>query len=64
MSIPVCDSVVAKRVYKSCPIALSHSVTLVDLVELHLLDFDVIFVMHWFHTGYASIDCRTRVVRF
>ncbi|XP_049414730.1 uncharacterized protein LOC125877491 [Solanum stenotomum] len=36
------DSVVARKVYRSCPISLSHKVTLVDLVELDMLDFDVI----------------------
>jgi len=58
------DSVVAKRVYWSCPISLSHKVTLIDLVELDMLDFDVILGMDWLHACYASIDCRTRVVKF
>mgnify|MGYP003624051582 CR=1 FL=1 len=61
---PVGDSVVAKRVYRKCPISLSHRVTLVDLVELDMLDFDVILGMDWLHSCYASIDCRTRVVKF
>ncbi|XP_049356909.1 uncharacterized protein LOC125821531 [Solanum verrucosum] len=59
VSSPVCDSVVAKRVYKRCPISLSHRVTFVDLVELDMLDFDVILGMDWLHDFYASIDCRT-----
>ena len=29
-----------------------------------MLDFDVIFGMDWLHACFASIDCRTRVVRF
>ena len=29
-----------------------------------MLDFDVIFGMDWFHVCFASIDCRTRVVKF
>ena len=33
------DSVIAKRVYISCPILLSNRVTLVDLVEQDMLDF-------------------------
>jgi len=64
ISTPVGDLVVAKRVFRRCPIFLSHRVTLVDLVELDMLDFDVILVMDWLNVCYASIDCRTRVVKF
>ncbi|XP_015167771.1 uncharacterized protein [Solanum tuberosum] len=60
MSTPVCDSVIAKGVYRGCPISLSNRVTLVDLVELDMLDFDVILGMDCF----ASIDYKTRVVKF
>jgi len=45
VSTPVGDSVVAKRLYRRCPIFLSHRVTLIDLVELDMIDFDVIFGM-------------------
>ncbi|KAH0680946.1 hypothetical protein KY285_021901 [Solanum tuberosum] len=57
VSTPVGDSVVAKRVYRGCPISLSHKVTLVDF-------FDVILGIDWLHACFASIDCRTRVVKF
>ena len=55
---------VAKRVYRRCPVLLSDKVTLVDLVELDMLDFDVILSMNFLHACYSSINCRTRVVRF
>ena len=29
-----------------------------------MIDFDVIFVMDWFHFLFASIDCRTRMVKY
>ena len=64
VSTPVGDSVVAKRLYRSCPILLSNRVTLVALVKLDILDFDVILGMDWLHVCFASIDCRTRVVSF
>uniref|UniRef100_M1DLT6 Gag-pol polyprotein n=1 Tax=Solanum tuberosum TaxID=4113 RepID=M1DLT6_SOLTU len=64
VSTPIGESVIAKRVYRDCPISLSHRVTLVDLVELDMLDFDVILEMDWLHACFASIDCRTRVVKF
>uniref|UniRef100_A0A0V0H6A2 Putative ovule protein n=1 Tax=Solanum chacoense TaxID=4108 RepID=A0A0V0H6A2_SOLCH len=44
ISTPVGDSVVAKRVYRICHISLSRRITLVDSVELDILDFDVILV--------------------
>lgn len=35
-----------------------------NLVELDMVDFDVILGMDWLHVSYASVDCRTRVVKF
>ena len=58
------DSVLAERVFRSCPILLSNRVTLVDLVELDMLEFDVILGMDWLHDCFASFNCRTRVVQF
>ena len=64
VSTPVGESVVAKRVYRNCPIMLPNRVSYVELVELDMLDFDVILGMNWLHACYASIRCRTRVIRF
>ena len=64
MSTPVGESVVAKRVYRNCPIMLPNRVSYVDQVELNMLDFDIILGMDWLHACFASIDCRTRVARF
>ncbi|KAH0725404.1 hypothetical protein KY284_001269 [Solanum tuberosum] len=58
------DSVVDKRVYRGCPIFLFDRVILLDLVVLYMLNFNVILGMDWLHACYASINCRTRVVRF
>ena len=38
-------------------------VTNVELVEHDMFDFDVISGMNWLHACFASIDCRTRVVK-
>lgn len=46
----------AKKVYRSCPISLSHKVNLVNLVKLNMLHFYVILGMDWFHACYASVD--------
>ena len=63
VSTPVGEPVVAKRVYRNCPIMLPNRVSYVDLVELDILYFDVILGMDWLHACFASIGCRTRVVR-
>ena len=43
---------------------LPNIVSCVDLIELDMLDFDVTLGMDWLHACFASINCRTRVVRF
>ena len=48
------ESVIAKRVYRNCPIRLPNRVSYVELVELDVLDFDVILGMDWFHACFAS----------
>ena len=63
VSTPVGELVVAKRVYRNYPIMLPNRVTYVELVELDMTYFDTIF-MDWLHSCFASIDCRTRVVKF
>ena len=51
------DSFVSKRVYGKCLVMLPNKVTLVDLVELYMFDFDIILGMDWLHACFASIDC-------
>ena len=45
VSTLVGDFVVGKRVYRKCLVSLAHRVTLVDLVELDMFDFDAILGM-------------------
>lgn len=58
------ESIITRRVYKGCPISLSNSVTLVDFLELDFFDIDVILKIDLIHSFFASINCRTRVVKF
>ena len=51
-------------VHRNFPIMLPSSVTYVELVELDMFYFNVILGMDWFHACFASIDCKTRVVKF
>ncbi|KAH0689359.1 hypothetical protein KY289_016717 [Solanum tuberosum] len=64
VSTPIGESILAGRVYRDCPISVNHKSTMADLVELNMVEFDVILVMDWLHACYASVDCRTRVVKF
>ena len=64
VSTPVVDLVIGKRVYRNYPIILPNRVSYVELVELDMVDFDVILGMDWLHACFASIYCRTRVVKF
>ena len=43
---------------------LLNRVSYVELLELYMIDFDIIVVMNWLHACFASIDLRTRVVKF
>ena len=56
--------VIAKWVYQNCFIKDSHKVTSEDLVELEIVNFYVILGMDRLRLFYASVDCRTRIVRF
>ena len=58
------ESVLTKRVYRNFPIMLPNRSTYVQIVELDMFDFDVILGMDWLHGYFASIDYRTRVVKF
>ena len=53
-----------KRVYRNCFIMLLNGVTYVELVELDMLDFDITLGIDWLHDCFASIDCRSRVMKF
>ena len=64
VSNPFSESIVARKVYKNYPMSILHRVIPCDLVELDMVDFDVILGMDWLHASYASIDCRTRGVKF
>ena len=55
VSTPMGESVVEKRVYRNFTIMLHNIVSYVELLELHMLDFNVILGMEWLHTFFASM---------
>lgn len=54
----------ARRVYRGYVMSIRGRETLVDLIELDMLDFDVILGMDWIHSCDASLDCRTQRLNF
>ncbi|XP_075076654.1 uncharacterized protein LOC142163281 [Nicotiana tabacum] len=64
VSTPVGESVIARCIYKGCQVKVHHRLTVADLVELEMLDFDVIMGMDWLESCYAKVGCRTKIVSF
>ena len=64
VSTLVVDSIIARRIYRNCPVQISQKVTSADLLELEMVDFDVIVGMDFLHSCSASIDCRIMIVRY
>ncbi|KAK6284672.1 hypothetical protein POUND7_003624 [Theobroma cacao] len=52
------------REYESCVVRVKDKDTLVNLVVLDTLDFDVILGMDWLSPRHASVDCYHKLVRF
>ncbi|XP_070022649.1 uncharacterized protein [Nicotiana sylvestris] len=63
VSTPVGESILATRAYRSCVVMVRGRDTIVDLIELGMVDFDVIMGMDWLYSCFAKLDCRTRTMR-
>nr|XP_009784202.1 PREDICTED: uncharacterized protein LOC104232644 [Nicotiana sylvestris] len=64
VSTPVGESVIARCIYRGCPVKVHHRLTISDLVELEMLYFDVIMGMDRLESYYATVGCRTKIVSF
>lgn len=64
VSTPTGEYILVERVYRDCVVSIYHRDTLADLVELEMVDFDIIISMDWLYACYASVNCRTRIVKF
>ncbi|XP_060212112.1 uncharacterized protein LOC132639695 [Lycium barbarum] len=58
------EAMLARYVYRGCPVRVYHKLTIADLHELEMVDFDVIMGMDWLYSCYASVCCRTKAVKF
>ncbi|XP_070039496.1 uncharacterized protein [Nicotiana tomentosiformis] len=57
-------SYVTPYVYRDCVVIVLGRDTMVDLIELGMVDFDIIMGMDWLYSCFAKLDCQTRSVRF
>ncbi|XP_015057509.1 uncharacterized protein LOC107003724 [Solanum pennellii] len=64
VATPVGDFVIATRVYKNCSVVIYSRRTIVDLIELNMIEFDIIMGMDLLAACYANVDCRGKIVRF
>lgn len=64
VSTPVGDSVVVRRVYRKCVVSIFGQNTVVDLIEINMVDFDVILWMDWLYSCFTTLNYRTRRVTF
>uniref|UniRef100_A0A1S3ZKP0 RNA-directed DNA polymerase homolog n=2 Tax=Nicotiana TaxID=4085 RepID=A0A1S3ZKP0_TOBAC len=58
------ESVVVRRLYRSCDVKIHDRHTLADFHELEMVDFDITMGMDWLASFYANVDCWTKIVRF
>ncbi|XP_070054493.1 uncharacterized protein [Nicotiana tomentosiformis] len=64
VSTLVGESVIARCIYRRYPVKVYYRLTVADLVELEMVDFDVIMGMDWLESSYATVGCRTKIVSF
>ncbi|XP_075088532.1 uncharacterized protein LOC142170504 [Nicotiana tabacum] len=64
VSTPVGESVITRCIYRGCLVKVHQRLTVADLVELEMVDFDVIMGIDWLESCYTTIGCRTKIVSF
>ncbi|XP_070008494.1 uncharacterized protein [Nicotiana sylvestris] len=62
VSMPVGDSVIVDRVYRSCVVVIGGFETSIDLLLLDMVDFDVILGMYWLSPYHTILDCHAKTV--
>ncbi|XP_070003110.1 uncharacterized protein [Nicotiana sylvestris] len=63
VSTPVGELITVARVYRGCVVTVRGRDTIVDLIELGMVDFDVIMGMDWLYSCFAKLGCRTITMR-
>lgn len=62
--MPVGVSVIFRRVYRDCDVMIYDHLTLADLNELKMVEFNVIMGIDWLPSCYAIVDCWRKVFHF
>ncbi|XP_070040603.1 uncharacterized protein [Nicotiana tomentosiformis] len=62
VSMPVGDSIIVYRVYRSCVITIGSLKTSVDPLLLDMIDFDIIMGMDWLSPYHAILECHSKTV--
>lgn len=63
-STAIIEYFIATKVNKSCVVSIIQRKIVVDYIDLHIVDFDVVFSIDWLLSCYASFYFRTRKVIF
>lgn len=62
VSAPIRDSMIMDIVYCACSVGFIGYDTWVDLVILHMVDFDVILGVSWLSPYHAILDCHAKTI--
>ena len=58
------QSLMVQLVFKSCVVSVCGIDTLMDLMLLKMIDFDIILGIDWLASYHATVDCHLKEVRF
>ncbi|XP_070019689.1 uncharacterized protein LOC142178576 [Nicotiana tabacum] len=64
VSTPVGESLLAEYVYRACHIRVEGRDTLVDLIVLDMINFDMLIGTKWLSSCYTIVDWHTKIVKF
>ncbi|GJR39360.1 putative nucleotidyltransferase, ribonuclease H [Tanacetum coccineum] len=64
ISSPMKNHMLINHEYVNCPLRFDDRIRLVNLLPIHMFDFDVILGMDWLASHRAIIDCYARTVIF
>ncbi|XP_070028806.1 uncharacterized protein [Nicotiana sylvestris] len=62
VSMPVGDTIIVDRVYRSCVVTIGGLETRVDLLLLSMVDFDEILGMDWLSPCHAILDYHAKTI--
>ena len=64
VSTPMGDCLTTSYMIKGCDIEILNEHFKFGLIMMHMIDFDVILVIDWLSSHFASLDCHDKVVKF